>query len=291
MIPPRVEAQLRADLKAEQEAKLKAREAKMARLARMQRKGVGDDASAAALRKQAEKLFVRGLIDSCPRCGFEPGRGEADSESLAEHLRTCTDARSHAKHAASVAAAAEKAGKTAARQEAQEDAQNEASWKFLGGGTEQMWLLTDKALERQCKERGLDGGGSREEMLTSLAQAEAQSSGRLLTHAGGDAVPSGGGGGKRPKTGHAPVSRASLPDNLHAMSLSQLRAVAAVHGVSCDPAAGVDDIIAQLERAADDGRDEPLRLEDKGRGSKASGKKRAVADVDAEYVHVDDDDD
>ena len=55
----------------------------MARLARMQRKGAADDVSAAAQRKQAEKLFVRGLIDSCPRCGYEPRPGEADAESLA----------------------------------------------------------------------------------------------------------------------------------------------------------------------------------------------------------------
>ena len=62
VIPPRVEAQLRADIKKDQEAKLKAREARMARLQRMQRKEAGG-ADPEAARIQAEKLFVRGLID------------------------------------------------------------------------------------------------------------------------------------------------------------------------------------------------------------------------------------
>jgi len=87
-VPPRVEAQLRADLKLQQEQRLKAREAKAARLARAQRKQPA--LSESQVQKQAEKLFVRALIDACPRCGFEPPPG-ADRESLQAHLVGCVD--------------------------------------------------------------------------------------------------------------------------------------------------------------------------------------------------------
>ena len=160
----------------------------MARLQRMQRKAAADDQSAVAQRRQAEELFVRGLIDSCPRCGFEPERGAADADSLREHLRTCTDARAHAKHEASVGRKAAQVEQRAAREDAQFEAQNEASWKFLGGSTEQMWLLTDKQLRKQCEEKGVDAEASdREAMLAALARATAGGASNLLTHGGSGA--------------------------------------------------------------------------------------------------------
>ena len=257
-MPPRVEAQLRAAIKQAQEAKLKAREARMARLQRMQRKAAagGGTGDADAARVQAEKLFVRGLIDHCPRCGFEPARHECDGDSLKAHLRACTDRKAHAAHQARQVAAEAQATRKVEREEAQEEAQNEASWKFLGGSTQQMWLLTDKQLKRQCEERGLEGDGTREGMLGTLARADGSASNRL-THNGGGSGGGGGGGGER-----VGVDRAALPENLHGMSLPQLRAVAAVHGLAVAPTASADEVISQLERAADAGREEPLRLED-----------------------------
>lgn len=83
---------------------------------------------------------------SCPRCGFEPPKSACDGDAIKEHLRTCTDANAHAKHAATQKALEEKASAKAAREDAQAEAQNEASWKFLGGSAQQAWLLTDKQL-------------------------------------------------------------------------------------------------------------------------------------------------
>ena len=37
-----------------------------------------NDESDKEKKAQAEKLFVRNLIDACPRCGFEPPRGATD---------------------------------------------------------------------------------------------------------------------------------------------------------------------------------------------------------------------
>ena len=251
-IQPRVEAQLRADIRVEQEAKMKAREAAAARLARAQRKA--PQASESEKRAQAERLFVLGLLDCCPRCGAEMAAGSNDEESRGAHLKACVDAKAHAAHAKAEAAAAAVAGAKAARRDAQEEAQNEAAWKFLGGDTGSMWLLTDKQLGSQLELHGLDGGGSREEKLARLARHRMADQGNLLTDGSGGGGSGGGGGGK------VRVSAASLPSNLHSMSLAQLRAVCASHGLVAKGET-TDDIIRQLEGATELGK--VLMLEEK----------------------------
>ena len=66
IIPARVEADLRVQI--EQEKRLKNREASMARRTCTRKAPALTDE---ARQKQAEQLFLRGLIDACPRCGFE----------------------------------------------------------------------------------------------------------------------------------------------------------------------------------------------------------------------------
>ena len=76
--------------------------------------------------------------------------------------------------------------------------------------------------------------------------------GNLLTDGSGGG--GGGGGGK------VRVSAASLPSNLHSMSLAQLRAVCASHGLVAKGET-TDDIIRQLEGATELGK--VLMLEEK----------------------------
>ena len=151
-VPPRVEAELRVQLKAEQERRMKAREASLARLARAQRKQPA--LSDAAKMRHAERCFVRGLLDACPRCGWEGAPGVQHDE-LQAHLVGCTDKRVHEAYRRGVAAKEAVAAQKAARRDAEEEAQTVAAWQFLGGQTEQMWMLTDKALAKQCEEKGL----------------------------------------------------------------------------------------------------------------------------------------
>ena len=96
----------------------------------------------------------------------------------------------------------------------------------------------------QCKDAGVEAKGGREEMLGALAKARASSEGQsLLTEKGG-----GGGGGGGGSTNRG-ISRDSLPENLHAMSLPQLRAVCAAHGLK-PQGNSVDEIIRGLEARA-----------------------------------------
>jgi len=262
-VPARVEEALRAEIRASQEAALKAREARLARLHRIQRKaaerGEADQGEAERL-KQAEALFVRNLIDACPRCGFEPPVSACDRDSLVAHLHECNDRLAHKQHRKAVAAAEARAGAKAAAVDAQEEATNLAAWQYLGGDQSSMWLLTDKQLQKQCEDKGVDSSGSREEMLCQLAAASTQAN-NLLTHkaSGGHQKAGTAAGPSGSKRGRPRIDRDSLPSNLHSMSLAQLRAVAAANGLVIRDGS-TDDVIRQIEAATDDA-NEPLFLE------------------------------
>jgi hypothetical protein len=261
VIPPRVEAELRVQIKAEQERRLKAREANDARQARAARKQPA--LSDGERMKQAEKCFVRGLLDACPRCGFEPPPG-VKAEDLESHLKSCTDSKAHAAHKKAVEAAEQKAAAKASVKDAEAEAQNLMAWNFLGGSTEQMWLLTDTQLSKQCEERGLhevNAGTSREEMLVALAQDQQRRAGqKTLT----GPASSSGAAGSSGEDGGRPAKRLraeSLPDNLHGMSLSQLKAVCASHGMLAK-GTSCDEVIREIEAALYTGTEAaPLLLE------------------------------
>lgn len=271
-VPARVENELRVAIKAEQEKRMKSREASMARLARMARKQPA--LSDGARQKQAEACFVRGLLDACPRCGFEPAPG-VKRDDLIAHLSSCNDKRKQAEHQRNVAAAEGKAAAKAAVKDAEAEAQNLMAWQYLGGSTEQMWLLTDTQLSKQLEERGLasaDGSKSREEMLAALAreqqQREQQDAGRKrLTNAAGSSAEDEA-DAKRPRAeGEAsgsfePRLRAeTLPSNLHSLSLSQLKAVCASHGMIAK-GTSCPEVIAEIEKALYKGTEvAPLLLE------------------------------
>lgn len=148
-VPPRVENDLRAEIKETQERRMKQREASTARLARAARKEA--PLSDGARRKHVEALFVRGLLDECPRCGYCPPSSAADFESLTDHLKMCTDTRAHEAHRKSTEAAAAARAQKEGRREADAEAQNLAAWQFLGGTSESMWLLTDTQLKKQVR--------------------------------------------------------------------------------------------------------------------------------------------
>ena len=298
-VPARVEAELRAQLRTEQERRMKSREAVLARLARAQRKAPETVLSEAARLRQAERCFVHALLDACPRCGWEGPRGVAFDE-LQAHLHGCSDKRAHEAYRRGQARQQEVEQRKAATQTAEEEAQNVAAWQFLGGTVESMWMLTDNALKQQCAQRGLvlEGGGessgessgvkrvgksggessggdgsssgrggdaTREEMLAAIArheatrEAAAKSSTRRLGHDGSvaegrpakrarDAT---AGSGDGATSGSAPARRLSaesLPSNLHSLSLRQLRAVCAAHGM-VPRGTSTAAVIAEIEAA------------------------------------------
>ena len=202
---------------------------------------------------------MRGLLDACPRCGYEPSPG-VKLEELEAHLSQCNDVKAQAEHKKNVAAMEAKKAKKAEVKDAESEAQNLMAWQYLGGSTESMWLLTDTQLTKQCEERGLTHGDavSREEMLASLAMQQKERDGvKRLTDGsggggGGGSGSGGGDGGGGPSNKRAKVSMDSLPNNLHTMSLGQLKAVCASHGMIAKGTTCAE-VIGELEAACYEG--------------------------------------
>ena len=205
--------------------------------------------SEAAQRRQAEKLFVLGLVDACPRCGVEPG--DDDEAGRLAHLRCCNDAGAHAVHAR---AQARKAAKEASREQwkdAQGEATNLAAWQFLGGRASQAWMLTDAQLQKQCGEKGIAVEG-RHRQLEALAE-------KLATDEGVE------------------VDDESMPTNLHACGLDELKQLCAAHRITAPRGSSSSELIALLESR--DGRLAALVAhEADGEGA------RAALTVDEAYV-------
>ena len=222
---PRIEAALRAELL---EKAGKRQQRSDADAGRQQRRPIelpNDDQRMA----QKEVLFRVGLADACPRCGFEPTSGAEGMEGEGErarHLRGCTDKAKHRSYAAAQGAIDEKRKRDARNENKQEEVGRLAAWRFLGGGAETAWMLTDKQLQAECVSKGVEAAGSRVETLA-----------RLAASGSGDGAATDGGG----------EASGSIPSHLHSLSADALRSVCAAHGLSVGVGKTKEEIIELLE--------------------------------------------
>lgn len=137
-----------------------------------------------------------------------------------------------------------------------------------------MWLLTDGALEKELAEQGVDvakGKTASHEMIASLV-------GKRKSQALTKFDPKNGG-----------KTTTSLPSNLHTMTVSQLRAVAASRGITVGTKLCKSDVIDLIESESElksDGKG-PLMLTD-GTNSK---KRKASKDTESSESDSDSDSD
>mmetsp|Transcript_29589 Transcript_29589/g.66319 ORF Transcript_29589/g.66319 Transcript_29589/m.66319 type:complete len:473 (-) Transcript_29589:94-1512(-) len=276
----RAEAALRAELKTAREQHARVVESARRRAASVakRRGGGGQGVDAEAEAQASEAAFAAGLSDSCPRCGgsFLAMGGEEDQR---QHLLECTDAKAikaHAEKKRKVAAAAES---KASRAALQDDAEALATWQFLGSKPEQLYLLSEPQLAKQCRDRGIalppntqsnspktseEGGGRKAALISALVRSDAL------------AVHSGGGRRKRGK-----LDASTLPENLESLSLEALQAVLAAHGFVSARASGSEsatkaELLAHVQAelcAEPDGSDDG---DDAGHGGGGKGGKRAL---------------
>ena len=261
-VGPRNEARLREEILQHQRERQKQRDAQ----AKRQERRAAPPLSDAQRQKQAERLFARGLADTCPRCGAKGGDDDVKNRL---HLRSCTDASKIGQYQyeqqAMAGAQAHKAGRIAT----EEEERNLAAWKFLGAQADSAWLLTDKQLEKQCAERGVSLDGGRDDKLGRLSEALRS-----------DEAAAGSGGGR------ARLTEAAVPDNLHTLSLAQLSSVCAARGIAVPPGSGTEELIELVEahtgaHGDDAGAAQALRLckaEDPSDTAWQGGDAAAVAD-------------
>lgn len=211
---------LRQTIRQEQEGRMKQSEAKRRRAGR----------STATTSKEDEAAFVMGISDACPRCGEE--LEEYSDEDARKHLRDCDD--STGKITAHKKKKQEASAKEEQKQKAmsvQEDYSSAAAWKFLGGETEKIWMLTDEAVKSECKSLGINHEGlSKDDMIGQIAAAKQANDGQLLlcdASAGKSAL-------VVHQTKQKPVRRKlsvdSLPANYHSLPFNVLKTVCVAHG-------------------------------------------------------------
>ena len=133
----------------------------------------------------------------------------------------------------------------------QEEVVNLRTWEFLGAENENLWMLSLEQLRKQCQSYKIDDEGEKDQLIARLVRhRNSLDASRLLTDAGGE------GDAKKQKS-RIPTHQ-TLPSNLESLSVSQLRSVAASHGIEVKGTSKAD-IIRAIEKERF--RDEPqLRL-------------------------------
>jgi len=178
----------------------------------------------------SEAAFLMGLANECPRCGISLHDME-DADEI-DHLRNCNDEEKIQENKRKKESKISKTNAKKQRQELQDDVTAKATWDFLGASNENMWMLTDGALKKECKEHGVDTDGKEShDMIASLVTKKKS---QALTKFVG-------------KKGQANVTTESLPSNVHSMTAKQLRAVAASHGLKITSKMRKTDIIQLLQ--------------------------------------------
>eukprot|EP00586_Coscinodiscus_wailesii_P013081 CAMPEP_0172501964 /NCGR_PEP_ID=MMETSP1066-20121228/155313_1 /TAXON_ID=671091 /ORGANISM="Coscinodiscus wailesii, Strain CCMP2513" /LENGTH=581 /DNA_ID=CAMNT_0013277041 /DNA_START=44 /DNA_END=1789 /DNA_ORIENTATION=+ len=268
-VSDRVLKNLKIEVKQLREKQARTTEQKQRRAessARRRCRDVRDDA-------EAETAFLMGLANECPRCGIS--LADLDDEDENDHLRNCNDddgkitANKRKKEAIELDKAVKKR-----KEQLQDDVTAKATWDFLGGTNETMWMLTDGALEKECKDQGVKNtkGKEKHEIIASLVNARKTQS---LTVYAGD------------RKGQGQVTSETLPSNLHSMTVVQLKAVAASHGIKVPAGSRKADIIDLLQRGQETS---TLLLTD---GASKTGKSRdEIIEIesgsDSEYYDSDD---
>ncbi|OEU15868.1 hypothetical protein FRACYDRAFT_240564 [Fragilariopsis cylindrus CCMP1102] len=258
---------LKVEVKELREARAKQTEQKRRRAeSARRRRGVSNE-------KDADAAFLMGLVNECPRCGIS--LAELEDQDEMDHLQNCNDdegkisANKRKKEALEGAKSQKRQ-----RQELQDDVAAKAAWNLLGSENEDMWLLTDGALEKECAEHGVDvakGKTASHEMIASLV-------GKRKSQALTKFDPKNGG-----------KTTTSLPSNLHTMTVSQLRAVAASRGITVGTKLCKSDVIDLIESESElksDGKG-PLMLTD-GTNSK---KRKTSKDIESSESDSDSDSD
>jgi len=278
--------ELRVELKSEQERRLKKMEGLARRNARAVEKNGGSNVDSDAALGEEVKTFKAGLLDACPQCGFKMGKRDGEDEAVA-HLKQCSDTKKIQAHQRRKRIDAEAAAVKTQKCAAQDQVTNMSSWEFLGGENENMWMLSEEALKKLCLQYKIDESGDKDELIARLVRhRNSLDSSHLLTDDSAGAGQSG--------KGASIPTNLTLPSNLEAMSVSQLKSVAASHGIIVK-GSSKDDIIQTLElhrfrdqpklrltRTAENEEDEPLAAKKRAGAGGSKRKKGQTLDSDSD---------
>lgn len=193
------------------------------RAARADKRGVSDMSSNDRLQ---EKLFVICLRDTCPRCGYELEKGEG-SEEAKEHLNKCNDKNEIAKYKQKLKKEKAKIKEKEDKKLTQQEMMSLKQWEHNGRQVGQLWMLTDKMLEKQCKDCRIDSSGERFELITRLSKHLRSNATLMITDGKANSM-------KEVQYDTGSIGEADeedLPKNLHEMEKEELQDVCASYGI------------------------------------------------------------
>jgi len=244
-VSERREAEIRKEVKEENEALAKKR-AQMKRRAERADKRVGTLSNEDRVQEQ---LFLLKLVDNCPRCGWELERG-LKVEDAKDHLDNCNNEKEIAAYKRKMAGLKVADEKKEKQAELQEDVQAYKTWEHNGRQVGQLWMLSETTIRKECKKFNLSTDGNKIELITRLGRVIRDRERKMLTM-----------GPEHEKmvthdvTPIHKVDDEDLPKNLETMEREELACVAASYGIDFDHGKDVKlDLVKKLERARNTGR-------------------------------------
>ena len=139
---------------------------------------------------QEEKMFVKGLVDVCPRCGMH--RNEMNNEikfnargkigPARQHLNECNDKDKIYRYQMRLKRLAAQKAASQSKETAQEDAMIMNTWISNGRQVGQLWMLNAKLLKSQCDVFSLENSGTKVELIGRLAKHLRSKKPLLLTN-------------------------------------------------------------------------------------------------------------
>ena len=242
-VPERREKEVRIEAKKRQEAEMKKISQRNRRAARAgKRKVKGDESSGQRLQEQ---LFIIGLKDVCPRCGWELERGEGTDEAKM-HLEECDNKDEIKKYQKLLQAEKDKASVKGLREATQAEVMAVKQWEHNGRQVGQLWMLSENMLMKQCKEFKLSLDGSKHELISRLGDylrkherlMITDGKSKLRTEVSYDTV------------GVSHADEEDLPENIHRLEREELQDLCASYRVKFDPKKDVkSDLIRKFEAA------------------------------------------
>jgi hypothetical protein len=262
--------QVRIEVKEEQERRNK----QAAALGRRQKRSEKRIENKPEVKVDPEWLFVNGLVDECPRCGFvlpPPFK----SELAQEHLAGCTCKETHARYQKNKEVAKRKAAAKASMEAKEGDVMMEKQWEMNGRQIGQLWMLSDAILRRQCVEFSLGTadsllGVSKPELIVILSKHLRSISTLMIknvSHSESLTMKD----VEYDDAGIADVDANDLPSNLYSMEKEELMAVCASYGIPFQSTDTKMTLISRLEKSRHKGsqlllEDETLKKEKKSGG-------------------------
>jgi len=243
-VSERREVEIRKEVKEENEALSKKRAQQKRRAARADKR-IGTISNEDRVQEQ---LFILRLVDNCPRCGWELERGMASDDAKA-HLESCNDQNEIAAYQKSLAAKKAALEKKERKEESQEDMLAFKTWEFNGRQVGQLWMLSERTLQNECKKYDLSTDGLKHELIMKLGKVIRARERHMITQG-----PTAAGEGRHDITPINKVDAEDLPQNIESMDREELQCVAASYGLDFDHQKDVKlDLVKKLESAMSKG--------------------------------------